>query len=72
MSLLCGLPDWPRGLSPLLRDLSWSDRCSVLVLVTSSTLLALYTYRGTHTHQDQPRRALGVSPVSPAVPTLAS
>lgn len=36
-----GPPDWPRGLSPLLRDLSWSDRCSVLVLVTSSTLLAL-------------------------------
>lgn len=31
--------------TPLVRDLSWSERCSVLVLVTSSTLLALYTCR---------------------------
>lgn len=39
------LPQVGGAATPLVRDLSWSERCSVLVLVTSSTLLALYTCR---------------------------
>lgn len=65
-------PPWSLGLSPLLRDLSWSERCSVLVLVTSSTLLALYTCRDKTQGQGQPWGHHGLPAPRPTRRTLAS